>query len=410
MDLKAGKVFWKDTFEARKYPMLEEDLSCDVCIVGSGSSGAHCAYFLAETGLNVVLIDKRDISEGSTVANTGLLQFSNDKTLTSLIHSFGEEAGTRHVQLCLDAIRTLEKEIVPSLKENPDFKIRKSLYYASNPKDVPKLKEEYRNLKTRNFPVEYYTEKEINRKFSFPKAGALVTDNDAEINPYKHAHLLIEKAVSKGVRVYAKTKINGKILKENQTQLFTETGHTVHAQTVIFATGYEAQEEVKDKNAVILSSYAIATNQIADQAKWHDNMMIWETARPYLYARKTPDNRIIIGGLDESTGYLEKRDSMILNKRDKLIKQLVNLFPELKNRIWADYYWGAFFCETHDGLPTIGMYPDYSNCYFLLGYGGNVTVYSVILSQIIRDLITKGGQEDSALYVKERHFSKSIVH
>lgn len=94
MDLKAGKVLWKDTFEARKYPMLEEELSCDVCIVGSGSSGAYFSYFLAETGLNVVLIDKRDISEGSTVAYTGLLQFSNDKTFTSLIHSFGEEAGT----------------------------------------------------------------------------------------------------------------------------------------------------------------------------------------------------------------------------------------------------------------------------------------------------------------------------
>lgn len=75
--------------------------------------------------------------------------------------------------------------------------------------DVSMLKEEYKP----QFPVKYYTEKEINRKFSFPKAGALVTDNDAEINPYKHAHLLIEKAVSKGVRVYAKTKINGKILK-----------------------------------------------------------------------------------------------------------------------------------------------------------------------------------------------------
>ena len=136
-------------------------------------------------------------------------------------------------------------------------------------------------------------------------------------------------------------------------------------------------------------------------------MIIWETARPYLYARKTPDNRIIIGGLDESTGYLEKRDPMILNKRDKLIKQLVNLFPELENRIWADYYWGAFCCETHDGLP---MYPYHPYCYFLLGYGGNGTVYRVNLSQIIRDLITKGGHEDSALYVKERHFSKSIVH
>ncbi|MGG3479708.1 hypothetical protein ABES21_19705 [Peribacillus frigoritolerans] len=90
----------------------------------------------------------------------------------------------------------------------------------------------------------------------------MVTDNDAEINPYKHVQLLIEKAVSKGELVYAITKINGKKLKDNQTQLFTKTGHTVHAQTVIFATGYEAQEEVEDKNAVILSSYAIATNQI----------------------------------------------------------------------------------------------------------------------------------------------------
>ncbi|MDF2000778.1 hypothetical protein [Peribacillus frigoritolerans] len=71
-------MYWKDTFEARKYQMLEEDLSCDVCIEGSGSSGAHCAYFLTETGQIFFLIDKRDISEGITVANTGLLQFSND--------------------------------------------------------------------------------------------------------------------------------------------------------------------------------------------------------------------------------------------------------------------------------------------------------------------------------------------
>lgn len=44
MDLKAGKVFCKDTFEARKYPMLEEDLLCDVCIEGSGLC-TLCLFF-----------------------------------------------------------------------------------------------------------------------------------------------------------------------------------------------------------------------------------------------------------------------------------------------------------------------------------------------------------------------------
>ncbi|MFJ7638050.1 NAD(P)/FAD-dependent oxidoreductase [Peribacillus sp. NPDC097225] len=410
MDLKSGKLYWNETYhEEMKYPILEEDIMCDVCIVGSGSSGAHCAYFFAETGLNVVLVDKRDLSTGSTVANTGLLQYSNDKSLTSLIHSFGEEAGTRHVQLCLEAICTLEKKVVPSLADDSDFKIRKSLYYASNPEDVSMLKEEYQNLQNRNFPVEYYSENEIGKHFSFFKAGALVTGNDAEINPYKHAHLLLKKAYQQGVRIFSNTKINGKILKDDHTELITDTGHSIRAHHVIFATGYEAQEEVNDPNAMILSSYAIATNQIANLAKWDEGMMIWETARPYLYARKTVDNRIIIGGLDERTTYSEKRDSKIIHKRDELLSQLVCLFPELEGVVQADYYWGAFFGESHDGLPTIGIYPNYPNCYFLMGYGGNGTVYSVILSQIIRDLITKNCHPDSNLYLKERSLMKGTV-
>ncbi|MFD6442356.1 hypothetical protein ACFWDG_21790 [Peribacillus sp. NPDC060186] len=59
----------------------------------------------------------------------------------------------------------------------------------------------------------------------------------------------------------------------------------IRAQVVIFATGYEAQEEMSDPNAVILSSYAIVTNQIANLARWNGKM-IWETARPYLNAEK----------------------------------------------------------------------------------------------------------------------------
>lgn len=410
MDLKTGKMFWSETYkEAPNYPELTENIDCDVCIVGSGSSGAHCAYFLAETGLNVVLVDKRDIGAGSTMANTGLLQYTNDKTLTSYIHSFGEKAGVRHVQLCLEAMKTLEHTVIPSLDGDSDFRKRQSLYFASSKEDVPMLKEEYQTLKKHGFPVEYYTKEEIADTFSFSKSAGLVTSNDAEINPFKHAHNLIQYAVNKGVRVYGHTNINGKILKNNHTELFTSNGCSIKAKYVIFATGYEAQEEVNEQNAKVVSSYAIATNPVADVANWKEAMMIWETARPYLYARQTVDNRIIIGGLDEPTRYSEKRDSMIIHKRDELLDKLVELFPELAGRVKADYYWGASFGETHDGLPTIGMYQDYPNCYFLLGYGGNGTVYSVILSQIITDLIVKGTHPDLDIYLKERSIIKGTA-
>lgn len=114
------------------------------------------------------------------------------------------------------------------------------------------------------------------------------------------------------------------------------------------------------------------------------------------------DGRVVFGGLDEPTTRVEKRDSMLVHKRDELMDKLLQLFPELSGKVKAEYYWGAFFGETHDGLPTIGIYDEYPNSYFLRGYGGNGTVYSIILSQIIRDLIVKGGHEDLHLYLKER--------
>ncbi|WP_042349147.1 NAD(P)/FAD-dependent oxidoreductase [Bacillus massiliigorillae] len=402
MDLANGKTYWNHTFNGYVYPKLEENIECDVLIIGSGSSGAHCAYFLSETNLSVVLVDKRDICCGSTRANTGLLQYCNDKTLTSTIHSFGEEAAVRHYSLCVQALQTLKNQVVPNLSNQSDFISRRSLYFASTENDVPMLEEEFTTLKKYGFPAEYWTRERIQSHFGFSKAASIITDGDAELNPFKHAQSLIHYAHNHGVRVYEHSKIIRKDHSADKNMLYVENGSSITAEYVIYATGYESQEEVLDPNGVIVSSYAIATNPIREIANWYENMMIWETARPYIYARQTIDHRIIIGGLDETTTRVEKRDSMIIHKRDQLLKQLCELFPELEGKVKADYYWGAFFGETHDGLPTIGIYNDYPNSFFLRGFGGNGTVYSIILSQIIRDLILTGSHKDAYLYMKER--------
>lgn len=406
MDLANGKTYWDQTFKGYSYPVLTEDIECDVLIIGSGSSGAHCAYFLSKTDLNIVLVDKRDICCGSSRANTGLLQYCNDKTLTSTIHSFGEKAAVRHYQLCLQALETLKNQVIPDLHNASDFVSRKSLYFASAESDVPMLQEEFQTLQRYGFPAEYWKSEDIERYFGFRKPAAIVTDGDAEINPFKHAQSLIQYAYQNGVRVFAHTKMNRRVVNKQQNLLYAENGHSIKAKHVIYATGYEAQEEVLDPNGVIVSSYALVTNPIEHLEHWYEQMMIWETARPYIYARRTVDDRIVMGGLDEPAKRTEKRDSMIIHKRDELLRLLCELFPELKGKVTAEYYWGAFFGETHDGLPTIGMYEEYPNSYFLRGYGGNGTVYSIILSQIIRDLILNGTHEDIEIYVKERPFQQ----
>ncbi|MEH6941359.1 NAD(P)/FAD-dependent oxidoreductase [Bacillus sp. JJ722] len=402
MDLANGKTYWNHTFEGYSYPMLEENIECDVLIIGSGSGGAHCAYFLSETDLSVVLVDKRDICCGSTRANTGLLQYGNDKTLSATIHSFGVETAVRHYKLCLYAIETLKNQIVPNLRNSSDFRSRKSLYFASTDEDVPMLQEEFQTLQKYGFPSEYWTREQIQKHYGFTKAAAIVTNGDAELNPYMHAQNLIHYAHLNGVRVYEHTKINRKEHKEEQNILYSEKGYKISAKYVIYATGYESQKEVKDPNDVIVSSYAIVTNSIEDMKTWYDSMMLWETARPYIYGRRTLDHRIVFGGLDEPTISVEKRDSMLIHKRDQLLNQLCELFPELVGKVKVEYFWGAFFGETHDGLPTIGLYNDYPNSFFLRGFGGNGTVYCIILSQIIRDLIIKGSHKDAHIYLKER--------
>lgn len=126
--------------------------------------------------------------------------------------------------------------------------------------------------------------------------------------------------------------------------------------------------------------------------------MIWETARPYIYMRTTSDNRIIIGGLDENTAIAEERDAKIIGRKDKLIKECNKLFPDLA--LQADYYLGAFYGGTHDGLPLIGEYEEFPNCYFLMAYGDNGLVYSMALAKILREVITTGSHPDLAIYMR----------
>lgn len=395
MKLMTGKLFWNTGVSVPCYPTLESDMICDVLVVGSGEAGAHIAYSLAKIGMSVTLIEKRGIACGSAVANTGLLQFLHDKSLTSLIHTFGEEKGVRAYNLCYEALRTMEK-VVPTLDIDPHFTPRTSLYYASRNEDVSFLQEEYNTLRHYGFPVEYFTDSDIKKKYSFTKQAGLYTHGDAEVNPYLLAHSLLHKANQMGATIYEHTEAVHIKKRQGDLICYTKTGNQIVAKSIIMATGYEALFGKKEKNTIVETSYAVVTNEIDQFEGWHEQSLIWETARPYLYFR-TYQNRIIVGGLDEAMQIQTIGDTKLLHKRDILINIVKEMFPQYKN-IQAEYYWAAAFGGSHDGLPILKEDKKIHNLFYALPYGGNGIVYGMVFAKLFEQLFTNKEREDFSLF------------
>ena len=402
MNLQSGTYYWPTTFpDAPSYPTLEEDLICDVLIIGGGISGAQCAYYLANTNLDIVVIDKSTIGSGSTSSTTALIQYSGDKMFTDLIYTFGTDYITRHLQLLKEAIDEME---VASKKVSIDceFNRRDTLYYASCPEDVKKLRKEYEFLKACHMELTFLTKDEIAARYPFSKDAAIYSYNDAEMNPFKFTHALLDYATKRRVRVYENTEMNGHHYDKapNKWLVSTKNGYSIQTQYVIFAVGYEGLEIKKEKKASLVSTFTIITNPVKDLSEWHNRSLIWETARPYLYMRTTKDNRILIGGLDDNTNSSEERDSRLFFKKKQLLKELKNLFPAIDAKI--DFFLSSFFGGIVDGIPIIGKYEQFPNCYFLFAFGDNGTVYSQLLSRLIVDEIVKGESPDLALYLQDR--------
>lgn len=402
MDLHSGKYYWPLTLpDPPVYPSLEEDITCDVVIIGGGASGAQCANNLIESGLDVVLVEKRKIGAGSTCVNTALLQYLGDKMLYELVNSFGEEAAIQHTKLCEEAIRDIESDS-RSMDIDPEFKRRDSLYYASDQAGAEKLQKEFTYLSKHGFSADLLTKSEISERYPFKKESALYIYNDGELNPFKYNHGLLLTAHQKGVRIYEETRVSGQSLNKDMATFYTNKGYSIKARFAIIAAGYEGLDFKKEKNSILTSSYAVVTNPVDSFPGWYNQTLILETARPYIYMRTTFDNRIIIGGLDESTMYPEERDSKIPNKKEKLIEEFNKLFPSIE--VKPEYYLGAFYGGMNDGLPIIGEYEEFPNCYFLFAYGDNGLVYSSAMAKIITDVIVKGSHPALKLYHPARPF------
>lgn len=399
MDLISNHPYWPiQSGLIRSYPPLRQTVNCDVVVIGGGITGALCAYYLAKDGLDVIVVDKRDVASGSTSASTALIQYELDTHLIELIERFGERSATQIYRASYRAVESLE-QLCGRIGECT-YTRKPSVYLASQHKDVKKLRKEFQAREVAGLEVEWLDRREIERDFSFTREAAIYSHRGGEVDVYRLTHRLFESTAENGLRIFDRTEVELREAGTGGVTFTTPENFSITAKWAVFATGYEVVKKLGSAIVNLNSSYAFVSEPVESFAGWWQRCLLWETARPYLYFRTTADDRVIVGGEDSRFRNPSARDALVSKKSAKLEKQFRAMFPQIE--LVPAYAWAGTFGETEDGLPYIGPHPDWPNCFFSLGFGGNGILYSLMAAEIATATLRGNFHEDAHLFAFER--------
>ena len=380
------------------YPKLGKNIRADVIVLGAGISGALTSWHLVSKNIDCVVIDARTIGLGSTCASSSLLLYEIDTPLYKLSEISGPSKASRAYKVSQEAIVKLQ-DLARRIKFN-DIQSKESIWYAAQKKDIGLLKKEFELRRKQGIAVSFFEGTDAAKQTGLNIGAALISSLAAQTDAYMFTHALLRNAVSKGLRVFDRTPAVEIKTTRGGIEIITDDGMRIKAKKIIYATGYETMEMISRSLVNLQSTYVTVSESFdAECGFWNGERLIWNTADPYLYARTTPDKRIMVGGRDEKFYSPAKRDRLIDKKTRQLKKDLEKIFPtEFK----PEFSWTGSFASTKDGLPFIGICKDVPNSYFALGFGGNGITFSMIAAEIITDLVRGKKNPDSALFSFDR--------
>jgi glycine/D-amino acid oxidase-like deaminating enzyme len=340
------------------------------------------------------VVDRRELGTGSTAASTGLLQYEIDAPLVDLIKTVGEAHAVHAYRRGLAAIDEIE-HLVESLADDCGFARRSTLYFASNPEDLSELNDEYECRRYFGFDVAFWNAERLRERTSITSSGAIYSTGDGQIDPLRLTRRLLEQARTNGLRLFSKTCVRRIDRLPARFVLSSEAGR-INARSVVYAAGYESGQFLTNRVGSLHSTYAVASEPLANTAGWPDDCLIWETARPYFYARKAADGRAIIGGEDTKYSDDHVEEALVREKVGKLVRRFESLFPSID--FVPACAWAGTFGETEDGLAYIGTMPGREEEYFTMGYGGNGITFSQIAARLVVDLFLGRPNDDAAVF------------
>ena len=290
---------------APRYPRLTGVHRADVAIVGGGITGAIAALRFAEAGVDAVVLEADRIGHGSTAASSALLLQEPDARLSALSERYGQATAKRIWRLSHDAARDLIA-LLERLSTPTAITRRDTIHYTTDADDVAALHREYAARCRAGFDATWLTPRALRVDAGIPARAGIRTRGSAQCDPFRACEARDARGrTRRRARVRAiggaADRVAARRGRGSQRRVRSDGG-VVEARQVVIATGYATRQfRPLAGRFRLVHTYVAATPPLDARARREiglADVLLWDTRRPYHYARWTADHRLLLGGAD----------------------------------------------------------------------------------------------------------------
>ncbi|MET8470310.1 FAD-binding oxidoreductase [Streptomyces sp. NPDC006422] len=393
--INGGISFWyaDDGIPLTRDP-LPGDTSADVVIVGGGYTGLWTAYYLKKAApfLRITVLEQKFCGYGASGRNGGWL-YNGIAGRDRYAKLHGHDAAVRLQQAMND---TVTEVIDVARAESIDADIHHGgvLEVAYTPAQLARLKSFHETELT-------YGEKDrtlhgaretADRIRVAGAVGSTWTPHGARLHPVKLLKGLATAVESLGVTIHESTPVT----EIKPKHAITPYG-TVRAPYVLRCTeGFTASLKGQRRTWLPMNSSMIATEPLTtsqwETIGWEGRETLGDMAHAYMYAQRTADDRIALGGRGVPYRYGSRTDNDGRTQPktvEALHEILTRFFPQLAG-IGIDHAWSGVLGVPRDWCATVTLDRS-TGLGWAGGYVGSGVATANLAARTLRDLV----QQDS---------------
>lgn len=393
--VNGGISFWyaQDGIPAPREP-LPGDTTADVCVVGGGFTGLWTAYYLKKAApfLNITVLEGKFCGYGASGRNGGWL-YNGIAGRDTYALKHGHDAAVRLQRAMND---TVAEVVRVAADESIDADIHQGgvLEVAYTPAQLARLKDFHTTEIAfgETDRVLRGARETAERVRVTGAVGSTWTPHGARLHPVKLLKGLAAAVEALGVTIHESTPVT----EIKPKHAITPYG-TVRAPYVLRCTeGFTAGLKGQRRTWLPMNSSMIATEplpaRIWDTIGWDGRETLGDMAHAYMYAQRTADDRIAIGGRGVPYRYGSRTDNdgrtqpaTIAALRDILVR----FFPTTAG-VHIDHAWSGVLGVPRDWCATVTL-DRATGLGWAGGYVGSGVATTNLAARTLRDLI----QQDS---------------